>query len=218
MAEIEILPGIVIEDPRPRAATHPYTFFLPRAEELAALKPGDGIKAIFSQTEGNPDYSAERMWVLIEGVENGVVTGTLDNEPAGMDRIREGDPVRIPLSHAISPIFHKNNVHPRLPPRREYWDRCFVDDCVLQGRSHVDYLYREEPDMTREGDEFPDSGWRIRGTEEAVEEDRASEAKPHYVALGAVLNADDRWLHLIDREEGCAFQWDDEKCRFVELA
>ena len=76
---IEAPSGIEIEDPRPIAADAPYTFFLPFEAELAALRPNDGIKAIFRQTIGD---------------------GTLDNKPAGMDAIKQGDRVRIPLTYA----------------------------------------------------------------------------------------------------------------------
>lgn len=217
MRGMKLPAGISIDDPRPIAAANPYTFWMPHPDELAALKRKDGIKAIFHQTLGDPKYSSERMWVLIEDITDGIVTGTLDNEPAGMDLINLGDRVSIPLTHAISTAFHKDNPSPEVPPHCEYWERCFVDDCVLEGRSQVDYLYREEPDMTREGDKYPDSGWRIRGTEQAVVEDKANNAKARYIALGKVLNADDRWLYLIDREPGCAFQWYAEESRFVEL-
>ncbi len=213
-----ILPsGITVDDPRPIAAASPYTFFLPHPDELAAVAPGDGIKLVFRQLEGAPEYSAERMWVLIETVQDGLVTGTLDNQPAGMDLISEGERIVVPLSHAIGTAFRKDAPRVPVPPVREHWDRCFVDQCVLDGRSHVDYLYREEPDMTRDGDPYPDSGWRIRGTQDAIDADRANDAHPQYVALGKVLNADDRWLHLIDRPPGCAFQWDGTDGNFVEL-
>lgn len=217
MTEIELPPGIAISDPRPIAAGAPYTFEMPHLDELAALKPGDGIQAIFQQTEGDTEYGAERMWVLIERIEDGFVAGTLDNEPLDMPLIKLGDRVRIPLTHAISTVFSKDNPRPATPPRREYWQRCFVDSCILDGRSHADYLYREEPDMTREGDEFPDSGWRIRGTDEAVAADEELGKSPAYVALGAVLNRDDRWLHLLDREHGVAFRWDAEAQDYIEL-
>lgn len=217
MADIELPEGMELDDPRVIAAEAPYTFFMPHAVELAALKPGDGIKATFRQTVGDPEYSAERMWVLIESIADGVVTGTLDNEPAGMDRIKLGDRVRVPLTHAISTAFHKDNPRPETPERREYWERCFVDDCVVAGRSRADYIYREEPDMTREGDTYPDSGWRIRGTDEAVEADAANGDKPHYVAIGKVLNADDNWLGLIDRAPDCHFRWDEDSGDYIEL-
>lgn len=92
-----------------------------------------------------------------------------------------------------------------------------VDSCVLEGRSHVDYLYREEPDMTREGDEYEDSGWRIRGTPEAIEQDEGTEHPFQYVALGAVLNQDDRWLHLLNEAPGVAFQWDGETQTYLRI-
>ena len=217
MSRIELPPGIALRDPHPVAQRSPYTFFMPHPDELAALKPKDGIKAIFCQTEGETQYDAERMWVLIEAIEDGDVIGTLDNEPADMPLIREGDRVRIPLTHAIATAFHKSNLRPKVPEKREYWDRCFVDDCVLEGRSHADYVYREVPDMTQEGDKYPDSGWRIRGTQQAVDADAAEGRKAHYIALGAVLNADDRWLHLIDSEPDHHFAWDGEEERYVEV-
>lgn len=216
MSDVTVLPGVIVRDPRPDATRAPYTFFLPFEVELAALQPGDGIKAIFAQTKGETQYEAERMWVLIEDIEDGVITGTLDNEPCDMPLLPVGSRVRIPLSHAISTGFRKDWQRPRIPDRKEYWERCLVDDCVLAGRSRPVYIYREDPDMTREGDTFPDSGWRIRGTEDAVEEDEAAGRTIQYVALGAVLNQDDSWLHLIDREPRCTFGWYEEGQRWFE--
>lgn len=217
MSQIELPDGIELEDPRPIAAANPYTFFMPHPDELAALKPRDGIKAIFHQPDCGGEYDTERMWVLIERIEDGDVIGTLDNEPIGLDKITLGDRVRIPLTHAISTTFCKDNPRPETPAYREYWDRCFVDACVVAGRCHADYLYREEPDMKREGNEYEDSGWRIRGTDQAISDDEKRGESPMYIALGKVLNADDRWLHLIDREYGVAFQWDPERDDYIEL-
>ncbi len=217
MSRIELPEGIELEDPRPIAASAPYTFFMPWAEELAALKPGDGAQLTFRQLEGAHTYDAERMWVLIEQIESGWITGRLDNEPVGMDKISLGDRVIVPLTHVISTTFAEGNPRPSVPTSREYWDRCLVDACVLSGRSHVDYFYRETPDMGSEDDTYSDSGWRIRGTDEGIAGDQRLGEDPEYIALGKVLNQDDRWLHLIDREVGAAFQWDPSIDDYIEL-
>lgn len=210
-------PGIALRDPRPIAAESPYTFEMPHEVELAALKPGDGVKAIFVQTEGETKYDAERMWVLVERIEDDIVYGTLDNDPHDMPLIEAGMPVAVPLTHVISCAFSKENPRPETPERRDYWDRCFVDACVVEGRSHVDYLYREPPDMTREGDEYPDSGWRLRGLPELVEADERRDNPFQYIALGKVLNNDDRWIHLLDEPPGVAFQWDAEAQDYIRF-
>ena len=178
--------------------------------------PGDNAKAIFRQREGEMTYDAERMWVMIERIEDGVIYGTLDNEPHDMPLIEAGMPVAVPLTHVISCGFNNGN-RPETPERRDYWERCFVDICVLEGRSHVDYLYREPPDMTREGDKYPDSGWRMRGATDMVDADEDRQDRFQYIAIGKVLNADDRWLHLIDEEPGVAFQWDAEAHDYIRF-
>lgn len=210
-------PGIELDDPRPIAAEAPYTFELPHEAEIAALKPGDGVKAIFRELDGESRYGAERMWVLIERIEDGIAYGTLENDPLEMTAIEAGMPVAIPLSHVISCAFSKDNPRPETPERREYWDRCFVDTCVVEGRSHVDYLYREPPDMTQEGDKFPDSGWRLRGVDAEVAADEGRKDAFQYIALGSVLNRDDRWVHLIDEKPGVAFQWDAEAQDYIRF-
>ena len=214
---IELPEGVALNDPRPIAASAPYTFELPHSDEITALEQGDGVKAIFREVADGRHYDAERMWVSVDRIENGFVIGKLDNEPYDMPSFKLGDPVRIPLTHVISCTYAEGKQAPQVHERRSYWDRCFVDACVVDGRSHVDYFYREEPDMTQEGDKYPDSGWRIRGRDEAVAEDDRLGEKPVYIALGKVLNQDDRWIHLIDSPIGSAFQWDAVRGDYIEL-
>ena len=207
--------GVWLEDPRTRQAEAPYTFFLPPPALVEAVSAGDIAKAIFAERDG----AVERMWFEIDAADERCLYGTLANDPKDMVLISCGDRVAVPRTHVIDARVEGPEQPPLEHDRpREYWDRCLVDDCVLSCKSHVDYLYREEPDMTTQGDAYPDSGWRIRGTAEAIEQDRADDRTAQYVALGAVLNRDDRWLHLIDSDTGTAFQWNAESGEYEELA
>jgi len=217
VSEIELPPGIALNDPRPIAASARYTYEMPFAEEIEALEPEDGVKAIFRETAGGREFDAERMWVTIERIEDGFVVGKLDNDPFDMPSMKAGDPVRLPLTHVIAVTFKAGKAWPDTPYRRTYWERCLVDACVVEGRSYADYIYREVPEMAEDGDKYPDSGWRIRGSEEMIEEDKRLDKGPLYIAVGKVLNADDRWLHLIDEGVGTAFQWDAARSDYVKL-
>lgn len=215
--EAELPAGIALNDPRPIAAEAPYTFYLPLPQELEALEPGDMVQAIFRETAGDRQYAAERMWLEVEAIAGGFVSGKLVNQPFDMPSLKLDDRMRIPLTHVITVSFRENKPKLDMAAPRSYWDRCFVDACVVEGRCHADYFYREEPDMTKEGDKDPDSGWRIRGTDEAIAEDERLGEKPMYIALGKVLNQDDRWIHLIDSKIGSAFQWDPRRGDYIAL-
>jgi hypothetical protein len=218
LPEGTLLPdGITLNDPRPIAAEAPYTFFLPLPVELDAIEPDDMVQAIFREIAGGRDYGAERMWITVETVGEGFVSGRLCNTPFDMPSLKLDDYMRIPLTHVITVKFDEGKPSLDMAGPRSYWDRCFVDACVVEGRCHADYFYREEPDMTRDGDKDPDSGWRIRGTDEAIAEDARLGEKPMYIALGKVLNADDRWIHLIDSPIGSAFQWDATRGDYIAL-
>ena len=205
-----------IDDPRPIAAEAPYTYFLPSENELLALGPGDLAKIVFRSLPPGREWGAERMWVLITMVEGDLLTGTLDNTPSDMPQLRAGDTVRFKRSDVISLLWSEERTvpPPPTPERRDYWERCFVERCVVDDGEGVYYLYREEPDPDDPEDTYPDSGWRIRGDFRGLD-DEAIEARPiYYLALGAVLNHDDSWLHLIDAPVGSAFIRDEETGRF----
>jgi hypothetical protein len=69
--------------------------------------------------------------------------------------------------------------------------------------------------MTKEDDRFPDSGWRIRGDPRGASVEQLGSREVAYIALGAVLNRDDTWLHLIDEPVGARFEKDFERGIFV---
>lgn len=196
-----------IDDPRPIAFDAPYTYFLPSENEILALAPGDQVKLVFRSIPPGLKFEAERMWVTITAVDGDRLAGDLDNIPSDMPQIRLGDEVSFQRSDVIDITWGDDRADrpPSPPPRREYWDRCLVDDCVLHAGAKVHFVYREEPDEAAKDDRYPDSGWRIRGDYRDTTDKELGDRQLAYVALGAVLNRDDSWLPLIDEPVGSAF-------------
>lgn len=195
--------GYYIEDPRPIAAVAPYTFFRPSAEELAAIEPSDLVKLLFQYTHETETWAAERMWVKVQQVDADHLFGTLANQPdEPTSPLALDDTIAFERHHILAIVWDKPEAAPPEPKYREYWDRCLVDDCVLDGSEPIEYLYREDPDMADEGDTYPDSGWRISGRLNGVSDQELDERKFSYIALGKVLNRDDSWLSWIDAPVG----------------
>lgn len=55
-------------DPRPFAASAPYTYFLPDMELLKAVGVGDHVKAVLRAVPASEKYDAERMWIRVSSV------------------------------------------------------------------------------------------------------------------------------------------------------
>lgn len=196
-----------LDDPRPIAKESPYTFYLPPKTFIDSLGPGDIAKLIFRGSPAGLNTNAERMWVEITKRDGDRFEGTLDNIPTDMPQLSLGDPVTF-SSHEIIDFEWRHpetKTHLKHPPSKQNWDRCLVDDVILDGAAKVEYIYREDPDMDKDGDEYKDSGWRIRGDHRVGTDEEWENRTASYVAIGAVLNQDDSWLHLVNSPIGSAF-------------
>ncbi|EQB32437.1 hypothetical protein M529_09330 [Sphingobium ummariense RL-3] len=151
------------------------------------------------------EWDAERMWVEVKSIAPEGWTGTLANTPSDMPQLHKGALLEFQPFHIIDLIYEGHRDVSPDPPNREYWDRCMADSCVLNDGVPVYFVYREQPDMADEHDEHPDSGWRIRGDYRDLSDDEIKGRTAEYIAIGKVLNADDSWLHLIDRPIGSAW-------------
>ena len=198
---------VIVVDPRPVAAAAPYTYFLPSENELLALAPGDLVQVTLRSDPPGSRWDAERLWFTVLTTDRDQLHAALETAPDDLPQLRSGQRLTFPRGAVIDIVWRDDRVPrpPSAPPRRGYWARCLVDDCVLNGRSKVHYLYRETPDMAEPDDRYEDSGWRLRGSDPAVADDERRGLAPCYVALGAVLNRDDSWLPLIDAGIGSAF-------------
>jgi hypothetical protein len=208
-----------IIDPRPIAASARYTYFLPSAARLGAVGNGDLVKVTMRAVPPSDKWDAERMWIKVRSAEPDWLEGTLDSQPDDMPKLSKGASIRVPRTHVIDVLFENADKEKAVPiePRREFWERCWVDQAVLDGDLPIQYVYREEPEPMQDGDKYPDSGWRIRGDMRGVSEEKLAERKIAYVALGAVLNKDDSWVHLIDEPTGVAYDKNFEQGVFVRL-
>ena len=206
----------VLDDPRPMARAAPYTFYLPPAVQTGALQPGDLVKLVFRSIPPGREWEAERIWVMITGRDAGGFTGTLDNIPSDMPQLKRGAEVSFQAHHIISIDWRDEaKAAAFVEPEVQVWIRCWVDACVVDDGVPIGYLYREEPEAAREGDQYPDSGWRIRGAVGDQTQAAVSERQARFIAMGVVLNIDDSWLHLIDEPVGSAFYRDAASGLFV---
>jgi hypothetical protein len=189
-----------LEDASARAAANPYTFYKPAAAELAKVRPGEVVKLIFGFRSDDPAApGAERMWVRVDTIDGaGGFTGRLDNTPRWIADLAPDAPIAFRDIHVIATEHD--------PPDNvveKYLPRCFVSARVLADGRPVGYLYREEPDRD------DDSGWRLLAGDES-QDYLDDPANLSYVSLGAVLNRDDAYVHLLDRPEGSAFVRQDD--------
>lgn len=195
-----------LENARKIADEFPYTFYKPSKEVVSQLKEGNQVKLIFEFESDDPNAPrAERMWVEITNVNDGVFSGYLDNDPAYIKDLKHKDPIEFSECHIID-----TDLKDPIPSITEkYIKRCFVTHNILYEGRQVGYLYREEPDCD------DDSGWRFTAGDETDEYMEDSD-NSSYVSLGAVLREDDSILTLLECEVGVAFVRD-ENGNFIEL-
>jgi hypothetical protein len=194
-------------DPRPLVEENPYTYFVPTPKQLADVAPGHKVYVTFQAVPPRPKWDSERMWVRVTETTGERLRGILVNEPDDLPALKRGDVVEFNRWHIISLDWADPKIAGHYSDgEREYWERCLVDQAVVDGKLKVEYLYREAPDMTQEGDHYPDSGWRIRGDTRGASDQAIQKRKTAYIALGVVLNQDNSWLHLIDEPTGSAFE------------
>jgi len=190
-----------IDDPRPIAKNAPYTFYLPNETKLKSIEIGDEVQVIFRSV---PIYKigGERMWINVDKIDGDAFSGILVNQPEDMPQLNKGERVDFFRWQVIDISWKDagkaNSFASEL--QKQIWDRCMVDQEILNGTARVGYLYRETPDLAGENDKYPDSGWRIRADERDLTDEEFDNPKPAYIAIGKVLNEDDSWLHLIDSE------------------
>jgi hypothetical protein len=190
-------------DERKRAA--PYTFYQPPRELVSRLAVGDGVKLIFEfDSDDNEAPGAERMWVMITEVKDGRFAGQLENTPRFIKGLSQGALVTFESRHIANTTLDEDD---GLEP---FANRCLVSRKVLDEGQPVGYLYREEPDMEE------DSGWRIFAGDESDEYLENSD-NIEFVSLGAVLNRDDSFLHLLGAPAESFFARDEETGEFVQL-
>jgi hypothetical protein len=191
------------------------------AESLNALGTGDRVHTLGVSVKKDDGIHRFGAWFDVHSADGEWIEGKIVKDPdLGDDHHPILDQViRVPKRTIWDIRFEdpQKDELLREVPRRKYANYCLNDWHVQFCRS-VQYVYRVEPCLTMEGDEFPDSGWRIKGNRRAFSEEEfwSLEATKYY-PLYLALNKDDSWLHLIDKPVGTAFKRDRKTGLFVEV-
>lgn len=194
-------------DPSDLRTSAKYTFSFPSAKSLAKLGVGNSVKLMFEFEPAVEGYSTERMWVLVHSRnEAGQFTGTLQNTPDFIKDLKQGEIVTFEEKHIIGDDLPADEDDDDIVSR--YYPRCLVTRRVLYDGAKVTCLYREVPDARGQGPVAGDSGWRLLAGDETPEY-MADPENVFYVSLGAVLNRDDRFVHLLDNPIGSEFEFDE---------
>lgn len=205
------MPGYTITDPRPIADANPFSFYRPCDARLAAIAPGDHVKAIFAPTD--EDEGTERMWVLVTAADADTLTGTLDNEPFGMTGIALGDVVTLKRTDviAIETTRADDPAETNGVGNEHLFHRCAMDDRVYRDKAQPTRIVRDaaQPEGygPANGDAYPWGGWRILG--EGFEDRMDMEIGTPIIAV----RIDARLAPLFDAPAGSAFELVDGEWR-----
>jgi len=198
-------------DAQAHSRKFPYTFFAPSQTALDAISVGELVMVWF-EYDRKPWhlYSGERMWVKITARDQDEFCGTVENVPLDIVGLAVRDMVEFRSENILS----RDVADPEGDPTEKYLPQCLCSKAILDGKP-VHYLSRSNPLESKPDQEFPDSGWQFLADGEYASEIGLDGVRT--VSLGAVSRRDDRWLHLIDAEPGCQFEWNASKQNFIEL-
>ncbi len=120
VAQVLARGGWSLLDPRPTATEHPDTFEMPTAAELAAVRPGHQVRALFAVADladevrdGRPPWAAdgrpnlvvevERMWSTVLDGDGTRLRCRLGNQPVSThSRLLPGAVLDMPVTHLIA--------------------------------------------------------------------------------------------------------------------
>ena len=192
--------GYTLEDVRAKNQNDPRHFLIPSQEEINRLKVGDQVRLFFVlDRDLENGCRAERMWVEITEIGDGVFKGLLTNQPAFITSIQIADELEFLPYHIASVLLPKPNFDESL-------GALITDDCLE--RREINWAVRAESNNEK------DSGWQFFTGYES-EDDLDDSSKINIISLEEALNIEPLLETVLDKD-GEAYFYQEESNYFVE--
>lgn len=82
-------------------------FSIPPRADREIIQPGDIVKLVFGLNDPG-EVTAERLWVIVDGMDPAGFEGILDSDPAYLTTLSSGDRITFGPEHIIE-IFDEND-------------------------------------------------------------------------------------------------------------
>jgi hypothetical protein len=180
----------------------PRTFLIPSIEEIEKIEMGTLVKLIFVMEKALKNgCRAERMWVKVKSIKDGVYTGVVDNDPYYLKTIKSGDIITFRAEN-IACIYGGN-------PNFDEKLFAIITKKALENRQ-INWVVR-----TDDIDNEQDSGWQLFYGDESPEyldePDNAS-----IVSLENILSFEPL-LEEVFSSSGLAYEYSQSDNKFIEV-
>lgn len=180
----------------------PRTYLIPSSDDMDKLKVGDTVKLIFVMDKPQSDgCRAEKMWVIIDSIEDDVFKGTLNNDPYYLKKIKSGDMIDFRTENIASVLREKSSLDEN--------KFAIITKKALDMRQ-VNWAVKSE-----EIDNSQDSGWQLfYGDEDDDYLEDLTNAK--LLSFGEVLNFEPL-LEKAFTGDGNAYEYSVSDNKFIEV-
>jgi len=195
-------PEYQLENVAEQNRLHPRTFLKPSMEDIRLLKVGACVNLIFLLNQNKKNACrAEKMWVIITKINNGIFYGQLDNEPYYLKTIKKGDIIPFTadniakISYGTSYTFDLNKI-------------AVITNRALD-RRQINWLLITD-DITN--DQY--SGWQLfYGDEDG---DYLAESKNSTIVPLKHILSFEPLLEFVFGQDGNAYEYSKQKNVFIE--
>lgn len=180
----------------------PRTFLIPSQKEIAQLKIDTLVKLVFVMVKPMTNgCRAEKMWIKLITNQNGVYTGTLNNEPYYLKSIKYGDTITFKAENIASIFYEKSLFNDKL--------FAIITKKALEKRQ-INWVVR-----TDDLDNEKDSGWQLFYGDESEEyvDDYKNAA---IISLAEILSFEPL-LENVFGSSGYAYEYSHKDNQFIEV-